>query len=133
MARLCSGVGMGSTMVARLGTPALTVGLLSAGLLSFTIGISASLSYNVWSDFRPMAAVPYFADKNIFDLLDFSIANLLLPLNAMLIAIFAGWMVKPEAIREQLNIENEALFKAWFWLLRWVAPVSIALILYSSL
>jgi hypothetical protein len=42
-------------------------------------------------------------------------------------------MVKPEAIREQLNIENETLFRAWFWLLRWVAPVSIALILYSSL
>jgi SNF family Na+-dependent transporter len=30
-------------------------------------------------------------------------------------------------------MKNPTLFRIWFWLLRWVAPVSIALILYSSL
>jgi hypothetical protein len=32
-----------------------------------------------------------------------------------------------------LQFKDPALFRAWFWLLRWVAPISIALILYSSL
>ena len=45
----------------------------------------------------------------------------------------AGWLIKPAAIEQELQIENPAVFRAWFWLLRWVAPISIALILYSVL
>jgi NSS family neurotransmitter:Na+ symporter len=57
----------------------------------------------------------------------------MMPLSGLLLAVFVGWMIKPEAIEKELQIKNRALFKAWFWLLRWVAPISIALILYSSL
>ena len=38
-----------------------------------------------------------------------------------------------EAIEAELGIENHKLFRAWFWLLRWLVPVSIALILYRNL
>jgi NSS family neurotransmitter:Na+ symporter len=106
---------------------------VSAGLLSFTIGISASLSYNVWSDLRPMAAVPYFADKNIFDLLDFSIANLLLPLNAMLIAVFSGWMMTRQSLLEELGVRSVALSRFLRIVLRYIAPVLIFAIFYTSL
>ncbi len=57
----------------------------------------------------------------------------MMPMSGLLLAIFVGWMIKPEAIQEELKIKNPALFRAWFGLLRWVAPISIALILYSSL
>jgi NSS family neurotransmitter:Na+ symporter len=106
---------------------------VSAGLLSWTIGISASLSYNVWSELRPMAAVPYFADKNIFDLLDFSIANLLIPLNAMLIAVFAGWMMTRQSLLDELGVHSMALSRFLRTVLRYVAPVLIAAIFYTSL
>ena len=106
---------------------------VSAGLLSWTIGISAALSYNIWSDLRPMAAVPYFADKNIFDLLDFSIANLLLPLNAMLIAVFAGWMMTRQSLLEELGLRSVAVSRFLTIVLRYVAPLLIFAIFYTSL
>ena len=57
----------------------------------------------------------------------------MMPLTGLLLALFVGWKVKPEAIEAQLNIENPKVFRAWFWLLRWVVPISIALILVSGL
>jgi NSS family neurotransmitter:Na+ symporter len=57
----------------------------------------------------------------------------MMPLSGLLLAVFVGWLIKPEMIREELQMKNPALFRIWFWLLRWVAPISITLILYSSL
>jgi len=103
------------------------------GLFCWMLGISAALSFNVWSDFRPMAAVPYLADKNIFGLLDFSIANFLLPLNAMLIAIFAGWIMTRQSLLEELGVQSTALSLFLRVVLRYVAPVLIFAIFYTSL
>jgi NSS family neurotransmitter:Na+ symporter len=110
--------------------PKMTV---TAGLVSFVIGISAALSYNVWSDVRPVSFIPYLADKNIFDLLDFSIANFLLPLNAMLIAIFAGWMMTRQALLDELHVESVALSLFLRIVLRYIAPILIFAIFYSNL
>jgi len=104
-----------------------------AGLLSWAIGISAALSFNVWSDLRPMAAVPFLAEKSIFDILDFSIANLLLPLNAFLIAIFAGWMMTRQSLLDELGVESVALSRFLHVVLRYIAPVLIFAIFYTSL
>jgi NSS family neurotransmitter:Na+ symporter len=104
-----------------------------AGSVSWAIGISAALSFNVWSDLRPMAAVPYFAEKNIFDLLDFSIANLMLPLNAMLIAVFSGWMMTRQCLLEELGVRSVALSRFLIVVLRYVAPLLIFAIFYTSL
>lgn len=110
--------------------PKMTV---SAGLVSFVIGISAALSYNTWSDVRPLSVVPYLADKNIFDLLDFSIANFLLPLNAMLIALFAGWMMARQSLLGELGITSVALSRLLQIVLRYLAPLLIFAIFYTSL
>ena len=104
-----------------------------AGLLSWAIGISAALSFNIWSDLRPMAAVPFLAEKSIFDILDFSIANLLLPLNAFLIAIFAGWMMTQQSLLDELGVESVALSRFLHVVLRYIAPVLIFAIFYTSL
>ena len=103
------------------------------GFFCWMLGISAALSFNVWSDLRPMAAVPYLADKNIFGLLDFSIANFLLPLNAMLIAIFAGWIMTRQSLLEELGVQSAALSLFLRVVLRYVAPVLIFAIFYTSL
>ena len=97
------------------------------------LGIAAALSFNVWSDLRPMAIVPYLANKNIFGLLDFAIANFLLPLNAMLIAIFAGWIMTRQSLLEELGVQSAALSLFLRVVLRFVAPVLIFAIFYTSL
>jgi NSS family neurotransmitter:Na+ symporter len=110
--------------------PKMTV---TAGLVSFVIGISAALSYNVWSDVRPVSFIPYLADKNIFDLLDFSIANFLLPLNAMFIAIFAGWIMTRHSLLEELGVHSITLSRFLQVVLRYIAPLLIFAIFYTSL
>jgi NSS family neurotransmitter:Na+ symporter len=103
------------------------------GTCTWAIGIAAALSFNVWSDVRLASAVPFLAEKNIFELLDFSIANFLLPLNALLIAVFAGWMMTRNMLLQELGIQNE-LFAAFLrFILRIVAPVLIFAIFYTSL
>ncbi|MDH3925094.1 MAG: sodium-dependent transporter [Xanthomonadales bacterium] len=99
----------------------------------FVLGMGTVFSFNLWSEWRPLAQFERFADFGYFEILDYLTANIMMPLCGLLLAIFTGWMIKPEAIQDQLQIKNPTLFRAWFWLLRWVAPISIALILVSSL
>jgi NSS family neurotransmitter:Na+ symporter len=99
----------------------------------FLLGMGTVFSFNLWSGWRPLAAFDKFADFGYFEILDYLTANIMMPVSGLLLAVFVGWFIKPEMIRDELSMKNPALFRVWFWLLRWVAPVSIALILYSSL
>jgi NSS family neurotransmitter:Na+ symporter len=99
----------------------------------FFLGMGTVFSFNLWSEWRPLASFERFADFGYFEILDYLTANLMMPVSGLLLALFTGWMIKPEAIEAELQIKNPRVFRAWFWLLRWVAPISIALIIYSSL
>lgn len=99
----------------------------------FVLGLGTVFSFNLWSTWRPLAAFERYADFGYFEIIEYLTANIMMPLSGLLLALFVGWLVKPEAIASELNIKNHALFRTWFWLLRWVAPVSIALIIYSSI
>jgi NSS family neurotransmitter:Na+ symporter len=99
----------------------------------FVLGFGTIFSFNLWSSWRPLAAFERYADFGYFEILDYLTANIMMPLCGLLLALFVGWMIKPDAIRNEVDIKNPVLFKAWFWLLRWVAPVSIALIIYTSI
>jgi NSS family neurotransmitter:Na+ symporter len=78
-------------------------------------------------------AIERYAGFGYFEILDYLTANIMIPLCGLLLAVFVGWRIKPEAIQAELQISNPALFRAWFWLLRWVAPISIVLILLAGL
>jgi NSS family neurotransmitter:Na+ symporter len=99
----------------------------------FILGLGTVFSFNLWSEWRPLASLDRFADFGYFEILEYLTANIMMPLSGLLLAVFVGWLVKPEMISAELQMKNPAVFRIWFWLLRWVAPVSIALILYSSL
>jgi len=99
----------------------------------FILGLGPVFSFNIWKEWRPLAAIDRFAEFGYFEILDYLTANLMMPVSGLLLAIFVGWLVKPEAIANELQMKYPALFRTWFWLLRWVVPVSIVLILYSVL
>jgi len=102
------------------------------GVFCWVLGIAAALSFNLWSDLRPLSAIPFLAEKDIFGLLDFTVANFLLPLNALLIALFAGWMMSRESIFAELKITHPTLKRFLHVVLRYVAPVLIAAIFYNG-
>lgn len=108
-------------------------GCIVFGFLAWAIGLATVFSFNVWSDFTPLSALRPFADMNMFALIDYFTANLLMPIGGILMAIFVGWLIKPAVLAEDLSFGSAALFKIWLWTLRVVAPLAIVAVLFSSL
>ncbi len=110
-----------------------TVGALIGGLSIWVLGIATVLSFNEWADFHPLAFIPVFEGKTVFDLLDYFTANLMMPLGGMLIAIFAGWFMNKQAVENELDIGNGALFKSFMFVLRFVTPAGVAVVFVYNL
>lgn len=108
-------------------------GCILFGFLAWAIGLATVLSFNEWSDVYPLGAIGTFADMSIFPLIDYFTANLLMPLGAILMAVFVGWLIKPEVLAEDLSFGHAAIFGAWLWMIRIIVPVAILGVLYSSL
>ena len=99
--------------------------LLSGGA-AWILGAVAALSFNEWEDVHPLAFLGW--DAHIFDILDFSIASLLLPVNGLLIAIFVAWAIRRHAIDDELGGPN-AFLSVWRIVLGIAAPIAIVAIL----
>jgi len=106
---------------------------VAAGFAGWLMGIAAALSFNVWSELRPLGFLSLMSEKNIFNVLDFVVSNLLLPVNGLLIALFAGWVISGKVLGDELAMRNQALFAYLRFVLRYVAPIVIGLIFYTSL
>ncbi|MED4615138.1 hypothetical protein CN367_21355 [Priestia megaterium] len=100
-----------------------------SGLLIFVVGIPSALSYGLLSD------VSIFG-KSIFDAFDFLVSNILMPLGALLIAIFVPWKMKKDVLIEEFK-HGSANVKRWFslWLLaiRYIAPVLIIIVFLNMI
>ncbi len=73
---------------------------------------------------------------HIFGLLDFTASNLLLPLGGLLIVVFVGWYMKAVDVRDEVSNKGRLkvrLFAALRFILRFIAPVAIAIVLFDSL
>jgi len=116
----------------RFGVKRATAAALVCGS-AFLLGMGSVLSFNLLSGWHPLGFAERFAEYGIFDLLDYLTANIMMPLGGLLLAVFVGWKVAPAAVAEHVDMKNQMVFKAWFWLLRFVVPVSIAGIFISNL
>ena len=109
------------------------MGCIVFGLLAWLIGIASVLSFNVWQDLAPLDMIKPLAGKNIYDLIDYFTANLMMPIGGILIALFVGWRLKPALLAEELGMRDTLLFKSWLFLVRFVAPAAILGILIAGL
>ncbi|MCY4210437.1 MAG: sodium-dependent transporter [Gammaproteobacteria bacterium] len=90
------------------------------------LGLGSVLSFNRWDEVKPVAGM------NIFDLLDYLTANLMMPIGGMLIAIFAGWFMRAGTLAQELHINTPWLFHGWRFLIKTVTPLAIAAILVTN-
>ena len=104
-----------------------------AGLVIWLIGILPALSDNVLADVKPLAFITGLADKSIFETFDFITASVLIPINAFLIALFAGWVVSVETFKSELGFRSDALFNVWIVLMRYMVPLAVLIITISGL
>lgn len=66
-----------------------------------------------------------------FDVLQMLTAEIMFPLTGFALALFAGWMLKPDAAREELALRSPCSFDAWLWLLRLLVPPLMLLLLFT--
>ena len=99
---------------------------LTTGACIWFFGLGSALSFNVGSEFTVFG-------KTLFDLLDFLTANVLLPLGGLLIAVYAGHVLSRRSLAEELGIGDSAGFRLWRFLLRYVTPVGVSVVLFNSL
>lgn len=92
-----------------------------AGLATWLIGLGTVFSFNLWSDFK-------IFDRTIFDLLDYLTANLLLPIGGFCVAVFAGWIMKPEDSEHELRSSRPIHYRIWWFLVRYVSPAAVFLV-----
>ncbi|MBS1154640.1 MAG: sodium-dependent transporter [Proteobacteria bacterium] len=94
------------------------------------LGVPAALSQSITAELKIFGMNP-------FDLFDFLSSNVLLPLGGILICLFVGWVYGLPQLEEQLGnrgkLGNEKLVQLVFVLVRFVAPLSIAIVLLHGL
>lgn len=103
---------------------------LVTGVGVWLVGLPSLLSFNVLKNVHPLDWLAPFANKTFFDLLDFGIANFLLPVNALLIALFVGWAVRDATTARQVHLQA-GMLSAWRSALRVFAPAAILVLLVS--
>ncbi len=105
------------------------VACITITLICFVLGIACSLSFGVWSD------VTIFG-MDIFTLFDYLVAKFLMPIGAMIISVFVGWVVDKNVLRNELTnggTVRQPLFATYRFIVRYLAPVLIALIFLNEM
>lgn len=100
-----------------------------SGLLIFIVGIPSALAFGV------LDHVTIFG-KSIFDSADFLVSNILLPLGALFISIFTGYIMPKEWSQKEITTSSSLgvkLYPIWRFIVRYIAPVAIILIFIQSL
>ncbi|HEX6593985.1 MAG TPA: sodium-dependent transporter [Bacillota bacterium] len=99
------------------------------GFAIFAFGIPSTLSFGLLSD------VTIF-DKTIFDLADYTVSNVLMPIGSLLMALFVSYQMKKADVYEEVRSGSRIkdwVFTSWYVLLRYVAPVLIMLVMLDVL
>ena len=104
------------------------------GALAFIlVGLTSVLSFNLWADHRPLSFVPGFENANWFDAFDGITSRILLPLSGLVTAIFIGWIADRRLVDPESGLSPGGLLPVWRFLVAWLCPVAVALILVFSL
>ncbi|MCH5237298.1 MAG: sodium-dependent transporter [Muribaculaceae bacterium] len=102
---------------------------LAVMLPLFPLSALCSLSQGVLNHIRILG-------QNIFDFFDTIATNLMLPAAAILTCIFIGWIIPRKYFRGELTNHgktNKLITKAVIWVVRYPAPILIAVILVAKM
>lgn len=93
------------------------------------LGTFCSWSFGDWSEVKVFGL-------NFFDLFDFLVAKLIMPIGGMLMCIFLGWVVDEKVLRAEMTNHGtikSPLYPTYRFIIRYVAPLCIFLIFANEL
>jgi NSS family neurotransmitter:Na+ symporter len=91
--------------------------------------ILSSLSMGVMSGFTIFGV-------GFFDFFDILTDKIFLAIGGMLLAIFVGWFMNKEELKTEITNNGTisfGLFEAWYFMIKYVIPVLIAVVAYSGI
>ncbi len=95
-------------------------------VFSILLGLPSSLGFGVLSNIS-------LGGMTFLDMSDFLSNSILMPIVALLTCIFVGYVIKPKAIIEEIELTGPFKAKTLFTVvIKYIAPVCIVLILISS-
>ena len=103
--------------------------MVSSAAGTAIIGVVATLSFR---DGSPL----HIGGRTVFDLLDHMTASYFMPIGGLLIVLFVGWKMKRADVLDELTnggALRAGLRKAILFIIRYLAPVAIAVIFISQL
>ena len=131
MAALTSSISMLEMIVAyfyqerHISRPVASIG---ATVICLILGTFCSLSFGIWKD------VTLFG-MGFFDLFDFIVAKLIMPIGGMLICVFLGWIVDEKVLRAEITnmgTLRSPYYPIFRFIIRYLAPICILLIFISQ-
>ncbi|WP_115367483.1 sodium-dependent transporter [Alteripontixanthobacter maritimus] len=104
---------------------------IAAAIVSFgalVLGALAALSFNDLSEFQPLTGFALFEGQGMFDILDTLTSKILMPVGAILTSVFVGWIASKRLVDSENGLSG-GLHVFWLFLVRWLCPIALALIL----
>jgi NSS family neurotransmitter:Na+ symporter len=101
------------------------------GIVAWLLGIVTIMSFSHWAFSFDFAGEE--KKNGVFDLLDILTANFMLPLGGMAMALFAGWFMARASTRDELAIGEGSAYRLWRVLIRYVAPLAVALVFLNAI
>ncbi|AJC89565.1 sodium-dependent transporter [Campylobacter lari] len=103
--------------------------LVFVGVIVYFLGSLSILSF-----YHVSAPSLNFFGKSFFDILDFFIQNLLMPISALITAFFVGFVLKKEALQILFQpFMRGVYFEIWYIFLRYISPLAVILIMARQL
>lgn len=99
------------------------------GTAIFIVGIPSALSFGVWGEFKIFG-------KTVFDLWDYLISAVIMPIGALSVAVFTAWVQDRESVLADAGSGSsvpKTIIRLWLMVLRYVAPLAIVVVFVNSL
>ncbi|WP_100638146.1 sodium-dependent transporter [Marinobacter salexigens] len=91
------------------------------GLAVWLAGLTSLFSFNLWTEYR-------LAGATVFRWLELVTGGLMIPLVAILVALFTGWYITRNLAKTMLGKTPQLFAAIWFWVMRLVLPLVAAYI-----
>ena len=98
----------------------------------YLVGVACVLGYNSWSDVRVLGFWNLFAETDILDTIDGVVGKILLPTAALLTSVFIGWRADKKLVEAETGLTG-GMLALYRFLVAWVAPIAVSLILLFGL
>lgn len=108
------------------------VAAVIGGIAAWLVGLCTVFSFNIWKDVHPLDFMKIFEGKTFFDLIDFAVSSVMLPLACVAILFFSAWVMPASAMKDEISGGSSLFFTVWRFMARFVAPIAVIVILING-